>query len=129
MERKTKTGQDAAIVNGDFFYEESRQFPITSELFAEEIDSPSLKAIRVISLSSNWINYTWVGSIQMIEDIDMQMTLRKEIRSGKPYWYAYRRFGGKLHKRFVGSSDRITPTLLVEIARKLPGKSHLRKAE
>lgn len=129
MARKTKTGQDASIVNGYFCYSEAKQFPITSELFAEEIDNPSLKAIRVISMPSNWINYTWVGNVQMIEDIDFEMTLRKEIRSGKSYWYAYRRFGGKLHKRFVGTSDRITPALLLEIAQKLPAKSNLRKAE
>lgn len=129
MARKTKTGQDASIVNGYFCYSESEQFPMTSELFADEIDNPSLKAIRVVSMSSSWINYVWVGSQQMIEDICMEMTLRKETRSGKSYWYAYRRFGGKLYKRFVGTSDRITPTLLIEIARKLPAKSNLRKAE
>ncbi|MBZ0284046.1 MAG: hypothetical protein K8L97_25120 [Anaerolineae bacterium] len=50
----------------------------------------------------------------------MQMTLRREIRSGRGHWYAYRRVFGKLHKRYVGTDDLISQMKLLEVAQKMP---------
>lgn len=40
--------------------------------------------------------------VERLYDKEIGMTVRKEIRSGKVHWYAYKRFGGKLFKRYVG---------------------------
>jgi hypothetical protein len=45
-------------------------------------------------------------------------TARKERKQrGSAYWYAYRRVGGKLQKKYLGDGTNITLTLLVSIAR------------
>lgn len=123
MPRKTKTGSDCSILNGDFYYEDARQFSIESEMFAEEIEGDSVKSIRVISLASNWKQYTYVGMVEIEEMIDFEMTLRKEKRGQKNHWYAYRRFAGKLFKRYVGRSESVTQSRLIEIARALPART------
>lgn len=127
MTRKTKTAQDISIVDGYLYFEDCKQFSISSEEFSEEIEIESVKAIRVISLASNWKQYTYVGMIEIEEMIDFEFTIRKEKRGQKNHWYAYRRFAGKLFKRYVGTSDQVTQSRLVEIARALPARTQVIK--
>ena len=46
-------------------------------------------------------------------------TARKELRSGGWYWYAYRRYRGRLAKLYLGKSEDLNTERLVEVARKL----------
>ena len=44
-------------------------------------------------------------------------TARKETsKTGKDYWYAYRKVEGRLHKRYIGKSEDITSKRLSEVA-------------
>jgi hypothetical protein len=45
-----------------------------------------------------------------------RFTARAEERKGHTYWYAYRHIGGKMRKRYIGSSDQLTPDWLEQIA-------------
>jgi len=125
MARKTKTAQDISIVDGFLYFEDCKQFSIHSEEFADEIEVSSVKAIRVISLANNWKEYNYVGSVMVTEMIDFEFTIRKEKRGNKNHWYAYRRFGGKLFKRYVGTSEQVTQSRLIEIAQALPAKTKI----
>lgn len=118
--RMTKTGWIASIHNGDLYFEDVRQCRIND---AAELldDDPTLKAIRVVSVSSNWVERAYYGDgVTHLENIDMQFSLRKEKRGSGWRWYAYRRVFGTLYKRYVGRSDDLTEDRLVEIARALP---------
>ena len=53
-------------------------------------------------------------------------TLRKEAKQrGGGYWYAYKRTGQTVHKRYLGTAPNITLALLEEVARRFvePGAS------
>lgn len=120
--RNCKTLWDAAIVNGDIYFEDVKQANLYDESAPEILDDDHLKAIRVVSLSSDWYqNVIFSDGTKIKEDINLQMTLRKELRGSMFHWYAYRRVFGKLHKRYVGTSEKIIASRLVEIARSLPG--------
>jgi len=79
------------------------------------------KAIRVVSLDHDYIQRTWLetGS-KIIEELSVEMTLRAEMRSGRRHWYAYRRVFNKLHKRYVGTDEKVTQTRLLDIAKAMP---------
>lgn len=47
------------------------------------------------------------------------LTIRKETRSGGIYWYAYRRVGKKMAKRYLGRTTTLTPEHLEQIAAQL----------
>ncbi len=125
--RNTKTGDDCCIMNGALYFSEARQFSIDSELFCETIEHESVKAIRVISLSTEWFEREWIGDGMYKNELSLEMTLRKEKRGNKNHWYAYRRFAGKLHKRYVGVSENVTGDRLVAVAQKIPALSNLKK--
>jgi hypothetical protein len=119
--RSTKTGTETSIKDGVLFFEDARQCHIDDDAFPEIIGDGYTKTIRVISLSSEWIRNVWLDNgIKVKEDIDVGMTLRREIRSGRGYWYAYRRVFGKLHKCFVGTDENVTQTRLLDIAKAMP---------
>lgn len=63
----------------------------------EWLQSPSNRSVRVESIHSNF-------------------TLRKELRSGIAYWYAYKKINKKLHNRYVGESLTVTPNKLLDVA-------------
>lgn len=121
--RNCKTARDAAIHGGAIYFEDVRQCGLEDELAHAILEDAHLKAIRLISLSVNWYNnvYLWDAGATIKEDINFQMTLRKERRAGRWYWYAYRRIYGKLHKRYVGETEQITEERLLKIAQALPG--------
>lgn len=120
--RHCKTAWSAAIVGGFIFFEDVVQANLYDESATEILDDEYLRAIRVVSLSDDWqLNVTFGDGTTIKEDINMQMTLRKEKRGNLDHWYAYRRVFGKLHKRYVGTSEKIVPSRLVQIARVLPG--------
>jgi hypothetical protein len=120
--RKTPTGQETSITNGQLYFEDAKQCAVDSELFTEIISDGYTNSIRITSLSSNWSEKNYIGyDATLVTSINVQMTMRREVRYGRGYWYAYRRFGGKLFKRFMGQDADITEEKILEIARKMPG--------
>lgn len=116
--RKTKTGEGYAIREGVLYCEGVEQCAVMSEKFAEIIEDGYVTAIRVESLSSAWYETNWVSfDTSYRTDVNVQMTLRSEIRRGKKCWYAYRKYGGVLQKRYVGQSERVNEVKLRDVAR------------
>jgi len=126
--RKTKTGDETSIRGGWLYFEDARQCPVENEYFLDIIDHPTVTTIRVISLSTIYEARVWVSEVSGFgtEQIDMEFTLRKEVRRNGNYWYAYRKFGNKLHKKYVGASEGIDEKKLLDIARALPGRTFLK---
>lgn len=121
MARRTKTGMDTSIVGGILYFEDCSQCAVTDDVFPEIIGDNYTKSIRLVSLAANWTERNWIDGIGFqTELIDFELTLRREIRSGKGHWYAYRRVLGKLHKRYVGSDENVTEARLIDIAHKMP---------
>lgn len=121
-ERQTKVRYETSVVDGALYFEDARQAAIDTPEFVEIIDHPTCTAIRVVSLKSGWYTTEYVTMDSKIKsDVKIEMTLRKETRRGKGYWYAYRRVLGVLHKRYVGMSENVTDANLLKIARALPG--------
>lgn len=121
MARKTKTGLETSIVAGVLYFEDSRQCAVDDVVFKDIIGDGYTTAIRVMSLDHNWIQKVWVTfDAQITEKINVEMTLRREIRSGAGHWYAYRRVHGTLHKRYVGADENINQKRILEVAQKLP---------
>lgn len=119
--RMTKTGYETCIMGGTLFFEDAAQCPVDSPQFAEIIGDGYTNAIRLFSLSKGWYEREWMSEVGFVNyDINVQMTLRREVRSGKGYWYAYRRVLGKLYKRYVGQDEEITEKRLLTIAQKMP---------
>ena len=119
--RSTKVGYETSIINGVLYFEDARQCSIKDEIFTDIIGDGYTKSIRLVSLENDWIQHVWVGDLGVRkEDINFEMTLRREIRSGRGHWYAYRRVLGKLHKRYVGTDENVTQERLVAIARAMP---------
>lgn len=46
-------------------------------------------------------------------------TARRELKRGHPYWYAYRRRGGRLHKVYLGRAIDLTAERLVAASLRL----------
>lgn len=119
--RRTKTGEETSIRNGQLYFEDAIQCPVDSPNFAEIVGDGYTSSIRLVSLSTGWYEREWMSEVGFVNyDINMQMTLRREVRSGRGYWYAYRRVLGKLHKRYVGQDEELTEKLLLQIAQKMP---------
>ncbi|MBN8594822.1 MAG: hypothetical protein J0M33_23905 [Anaerolineae bacterium] len=119
--RATKTLYETSIMHGRLYFESVEQCAVDSELFPQIIGDGYTKAIRIVSLSNHWVeNSYFAGDVKLTTDINLQMTIRREMRSGAGYWYAYRRVAGKLHKRYVGTDEQVTEARLLDIAQKLP---------
>lgn len=118
--RQSKVRSETSIESGRLYFEDVCQCSMDDELFQEMLDDKHLIAIRVVSLAHNWHEREWYApDVQL--NINLEMTLRKERRAALDHWYAYRRVGGQLFKRYVGHSEQVTEKRLVEVAQHLPG--------
>lgn len=65
--------------------------------------------------------FDWLLSISSFTFIGQHgyLTIRQETRSGGIYWYAYRRVGKKMAKRYLGRTTSLTPAHLERIAAQL----------
>jgi len=121
--RKTPTAQDTSIVDGQLFFEDCRQCSIDDEIAPEIIGDGYTKTIRVISLSRDWYRTVYIdANVTHREDVSVEMTLRREIRSNRGHWYAYRRVLGTLHKRYVGTDEKVNSARLIEVASAMPSR-------
>ena len=119
--RNSKVRDETSIVNGILYFEDCIQCPVDDERFEPIISDGYTNAIRVVSLDTGWYETVYTGGSGKRQDfINVEMTLRRELRADRGHWYAYRRVMGKLHKRYVGQDDRVTQARLLEIARKMP---------
>lgn len=121
MPRKTKSGSIASIVNGNLYFEDVRQCPVDDPRFAEIVGDGYTNSIRLVSLDSGWAQTVWLDwNTSVKETINLEMTLRREVRAHRGYWYAYRRVHGKLYKRFVGDDENVNQGALLKVARSMP---------
>ncbi len=79
-------------------------------------DTGSQRALSVAPDSHAW--FDWLASIPSFTFSGQhgQLTLRQETRSGGTYWYAYRRVGKKMAKRYLGRTIELTPARLEQVA-------------
>jgi hypothetical protein len=120
-QRKQYFDYDTSIFEGTLYFEDCSQAKMDTEEFTEIIDHKSVSVIRLFSLNSQWCESVWLDGVGFQKEmIDTELTLRKEIRSGRPHWYAYRRVLGKLHKRYIGDSSKVTQERLLEVCRAIP---------
>jgi len=120
-QRNCKTGRDYSIHGGVLYFEDASQTRVDSPNFVDMLEDPAITSIRLVSLSSCWyqtLHIDW--DVQIKDNLNVEMTLRKEIRSGRAHWYAYRRVLGKLHKRYVGASENVTEEKLLKVAQAMP---------
>jgi LuxR family maltose regulon positive regulatory protein len=74
------------------------------------------------SQHSGWCRFEWLDTVASFSFSGKyaQLTVRKEPRQhGETYWYAYRRNGQKMSKRYLGRTSELTLTRLEEVAREL----------
>src|SRR5690349_528640 len=68
--------------------------------------------------SAAWV--TWLAAPAntsfRFRDGAAEYTARREPKPGGWYWYAYRRHGGRLHKRYLGRDADLTPERLAATA-------------
>lgn len=122
--RDTKTGRALSIRDGYLFDNGIECAKVGTPLFEEILADREVKAVRVTSLEFAYYQNVWIdGETILRENISPQFTMRKERKGMTDFWYAYRRYAGTLHKRYVGRAFEITNAKLVELARKLPGSS------
>ncbi|HEX4203378.1 MAG TPA: LuxR C-terminal-related transcriptional regulator [Ktedonobacteraceae bacterium] len=82
-------------------------------------DTRSQRVLSVAPDSHAW--FDWLARIPSFTFSGQhgQLTIRQEIRSGGTYWYAYRRVGGKMAKRYLGRTTELTSARLEEVAAQL----------
>lgn len=94
-------------------------------------DRRSERALFVAPNSHEWID--WLASIPSFTFSGQQghLTVRQESRSGGIYWYAYRRAGEKMAKKYLGRTGELTLARLEEIAHQFTIASdfHLKQKE
>lgn len=124
LPRNTKIASETSIRDGILYFEDCTQAALDTSQFTDIVGDGYTKSIRVISLDRQYFHYVHVpGTFRGGEEpTNVEMTLRREIRSGRGIWYAYRRVFGKLHKRYVGTDDAITTLRILEVAALLPSK-------
>lgn len=119
--RKQYFDYETSIFEGVLYFEDCSQAKVDSDEFVEIIDHKSVTSIRLISLASEWVEKVWLDGVgYQKEIIDTELTLRKEYRSCKGHWYAYRRVLGKLSKRYVGTSENVTQSSLLKVCQAMP---------
>lgn len=120
-DRSTKTGRSAALIDGVLHLDGIPECKMSDPLFVSFLDDPSIKAIRIVSLEKQWTEKYWLDGVGFqTAEIRLDFTIRKEIRSKKIYWYAYRKTGGIQAKRYMGMSEQVEPYQIARVASKLP---------
>lgn len=75
-------------------------------------DAPDMTLDSLIHTGASfYVNLQWAGGY----------TCRAEMRRNGRSWYAYKRTGGKLVKRYVGRDDAITWVRLKEVGQLFEG--------
>ncbi len=86
----------------------------------ELCESQSNQVLPVVPGSHEW--FTWLAAVPSFTFSGQagQLTVRQEARArGGKYWYASRRTGKKMAKRYLGHTPEVTPARLEEVAAQL----------
>ena len=75
--------------------------------------------------SSEWFGWLSQQTRFSFQGKNGHFSAQCEIRSEKPFWYAYRRRAGKLYKQYLGKSEELTPERLEHGCIALAGKTLL----
>lgn len=118
--RKSQVALDYSIRNGFFYIGEDEQCSMDDIRFETLIEQKAVRAIRVQSLASNWLEWVFNGTDYSKTSLNIEMTLRAEMRNGKKCWYAYRR-RGNLMKRYIGYSLDVKVKNIIKVAQKMIG--------
>lgn len=75
-----------------------------------------LEGKDILVNSNDW--FVWLADPKVMsfrfDDGTDAYTCRKEIVRDTPYWYGYRKLGGKLVKRYLGKADDLSLCRLIE---------------
>jgi LuxR family transcriptional regulator, maltose regulon positive regulatory protein len=85
---------------------------------------PQSRSSPLIEIESpEW--YAWLShnDLFVYNGSECHFTARREIRRGKPFWYAYLRHAGVLNKAYLGKSDELGLDRLEQIGAQLRGKT------
>lgn len=128
--RKQYFDYETSIFDGVLYFEDCAQAKMDTPEFVEIIDHKSVDVIRLFSFEKNRVESEWFDGVGYKNTlIDIELTMRKEYRSGRGHWYAYRRVLGKLHKKYIGDSENVTQSRLLAICQAMPTtKIHPMKA-
>ncbi len=69
--------------------------------------------------SAQWFAWLDTHSSFRFESPAGSFSARKEVRSGKPYWYAYRKTQGKRISTYIGKAEEMTWARLITVVGKL----------
>jgi hypothetical protein len=71
-------------------------------------------------------SFEWVADLKSFRVVPWEWfesyQARREFRDGKPYWYAYMRYEGKLFRAYIGKTDEVNGDRLRAARSKLMGK-------
>jgi LuxR family maltose regulon positive regulatory protein len=73
--------------------------------------------------SKRWSNWLADNRTFIFEGDAGHFSARREMRRGMPYWYAYRRREGTLHKAYVGKAEDLTTDRLEQVSAQLAGQA------
>lgn len=118
--RKSQVANEFRLFEGRFFIGNDYQCDVDSPEFEKMIDQKAIKAIRIQSLRYVHTVSYWNGSAYIEDEINVEMTIRGEWRNGKKCWYAYRKRGGVLMKRYIGYSLDVKSAKLAKVANSFP---------
>ena len=87
------------------------------------------KIIKVNSAA--WFDWLAANDSFRFNAGDNSYRARKEfnIPAKTDYWYAVKKVGGKLHKKFIGKTEQVTHARLIEISRLIMQPPHPRKPQ
>jgi len=83
-------------------------------------ESSSMAEQRTVSVrlkvgSAQWLQWLRGADRFYVAGTLGKFTARREIRRNQAYWYACRKLGGKLYKKYIGKSEDITPDVLRDV--------------
>ena len=77
----------------------------------------------VLLESPAWFDWLAHNTTFYFEWPDGTFTARRELRGGVAFWYAFRRYRGKLYKAYLGRTEVLTHARLLAVAQHLSEKA------
>lgn len=72
--------------------------------------------------SPAWWEWLNLGRSFYVEMPQGGYTARRELRGGNYFWYAFKTFGGKLYKIYIGRSHELNAARLSEVSSLMEGR-------
>ncbi len=81
------------------------------------------RALRIVVGSTEWFDWLVHNNAFRFEDANGHFSARREVRRGRPYWYAYRRQNGKLANAYLGRTEELREKRLAQVCAALAGQA------